>query len=306
MAGSVWPALVAGARAKASEVEAKFDWVEGDLVPMLGGTRTDATYDLGTSSHRWRDLYLSRQIILPAGSTGTPAITEVGTSNGIYFPTTSQIGVTNPLLGADGAVGTPSFAWANSPTTGWYRIGADNIGYAAAGVKAIDISAAGEINLPLQPSFLAVWTETVTSITLASENTLTANWSEVHDQGADFSTGVFIAPVTGKYLFTFAMYSQITTGLGSLFFNLFTTGRTYATPSNAGLQGSIGTGGDLVNPANGLSVVAPMTAGDKAFMTVYGSTNTTTSALVLRGFNSGGGNASATANLIFFSGCLVQ
>lgn len=62
MSGSAWPALVAGAKAKASEVEAKFDWMEGDIVPMSGGTKTDATYDLGESSFRWRDARISRNI----------------------------------------------------------------------------------------------------------------------------------------------------------------------------------------------------------------------------------------------------
>lgn len=62
MAGSTWPTLTANAKAKASEVEAKFDWVEQDIVPMTGGTKTDATYDLGTSSFRWRDLWLSRAV----------------------------------------------------------------------------------------------------------------------------------------------------------------------------------------------------------------------------------------------------
>jgi len=64
MAGTSWPALVAGARAKASEVEAKFDWMEGDVVPMSGGSKADATYDLGETSFRWRNAYVSGGIAI--------------------------------------------------------------------------------------------------------------------------------------------------------------------------------------------------------------------------------------------------
>lgn len=306
MAGSVWPALVAGARAKASEVEAKFDWVEGDIVPMTGGTRTDATYDLGTSSHRWRDAYVSRQLILPAGSSGTPAITEAGAANGFYFPTTSQIAATNPFLAANGSVAAPGLATVGSPTTGFYRIGADNLGLAAAGVKVMDVSAAGEITKPLQPAFMAFWDATQTTLTGSTEYTFTANWSESYDQNADFSTGVFLAPVTGKYLFTFNVFFQLDHGAGSHAYNLYTTGRTYAAPASAGVEGSIGSGGDLRDNAKSFSIVAAMTAGDRAFMTAYFSANTTTSAVSLRGYSNGGsGTPSTSSNLITFSGCLL-
>jgi len=60
MAGTSWPNLVAGQKAKASEIELKFDWLEGSLVPMSGGNKTNTAYDLGEFSYRWRDLYIGR------------------------------------------------------------------------------------------------------------------------------------------------------------------------------------------------------------------------------------------------------
>lgn len=71
MAGSSWPTLSAGSRARASDVEAKFDWVEGNIVPMLGGSATDAAYDLGTSTGRWRDSWLSRRILIGLNTSTT-------------------------------------------------------------------------------------------------------------------------------------------------------------------------------------------------------------------------------------------
>jgi len=59
MSGTNWPALTAGNKAKASEVEEKFDWIEGDILPMIGGTKTDATYNLGSATYRWNTAYFS-------------------------------------------------------------------------------------------------------------------------------------------------------------------------------------------------------------------------------------------------------
>lgn len=53
-----WPDLVAGKKAKASEVEAKFDWLEGNLYPMLSGTTYDLTYNLGASDKQWKQAWV--------------------------------------------------------------------------------------------------------------------------------------------------------------------------------------------------------------------------------------------------------
>lgn len=57
MAGTSWPTLTAGRKAKASEVESKFAWIQGSLAPMNGGSMTDAAYDLGTTTAQWRYVY---------------------------------------------------------------------------------------------------------------------------------------------------------------------------------------------------------------------------------------------------------
>lgn len=58
MSGTLWPALIAGQKARASDVEAKFDWLERDIVPMSGGAMTTGVYDLGTSTAAWRYLHM--------------------------------------------------------------------------------------------------------------------------------------------------------------------------------------------------------------------------------------------------------
>lgn len=63
MAGTTWPTLTAGQKARASDVESKFDWLEGDIVPMSGGNMTTGVYDLGTSTAAWRYIHLSGGIM---------------------------------------------------------------------------------------------------------------------------------------------------------------------------------------------------------------------------------------------------
>ena len=75
MAGSgasLWPALTAGGRARASDVESKFDWCEANILPMLSGATTDIVYDLGSETRRWR--YLWATAISPTTSAGALAI----------------------------------------------------------------------------------------------------------------------------------------------------------------------------------------------------------------------------------------
>lgn len=56
---ATWPSLLAGRKARASEVEAKFDWAEANLWPHSAGVTADATYDLGKSSARWKNGWFS-------------------------------------------------------------------------------------------------------------------------------------------------------------------------------------------------------------------------------------------------------
>jgi hypothetical protein len=70
----------------------------------------------------------------------------------------------------------------------------------AGGALAIKqtISSAGEITAPLQPAFLATPSSEQTNIAVGSA--VTVVWgTEVFDQGGDFATNTFTAPVTGRY-----------------------------------------------------------------------------------------------------------
>lgn len=70
---ALWPDLVAGRKAKASEVEAKFDWLEGSLFPHNSGNATNNAYDIGTSTYNFRTGYFGTSIYAPALNPTTTA-----------------------------------------------------------------------------------------------------------------------------------------------------------------------------------------------------------------------------------------
>ncbi len=64
-----------------------------------------------------------------------------------------QTTITGPFKGANGSVGAPMYSFSSDTNTGMYRIGADNIGISAGGVKILDIGAGGLTSLYLvQPA----------------------------------------------------------------------------------------------------------------------------------------------------------
>lgn len=86
MAGTTWPSLVASTTAFAADVEAKFDWIEGHLVPMLAGSLTDAAYDLGTTTARWNNIHaktarIYNDLVFGYGTTTARALVDTGTTS---------------------------------------------------------------------------------------------------------------------------------------------------------------------------------------------------------------------------------
>lgn len=87
MAGTSWPSLTAGQPARASDVESKFDWLEGSLMPMSAGTGTDGAHDLGTTTARWARLHLSSRAFIGTTTVGTttgqanPGIVSIGNND---------------------------------------------------------------------------------------------------------------------------------------------------------------------------------------------------------------------------------
>jgi len=101
----------------------------------------------------------------------------------------------------DGSVGAPGLSFADDTDNGLYRIGANNFGVAVAGASAMEFDPTGAVQMPLQPMFFLRLSGVVSNVTGDGTNYVFAGSAEDVDQGSNVVSGVFTAPVTGKYLF---------------------------------------------------------------------------------------------------------
>jgi hypothetical protein len=73
----------------------------------------------------------------------------------------------------------------------------------AGNVEIIQCAVAGEVTMPLQPAFLV---EPASQQSDLSGTTTIAFGTEIFDQGSNFASNTFTAPVTGKYQFNLTLY----------------------------------------------------------------------------------------------------
>lgn len=187
------------------------------------------------------------------------------------------------------AGGTASDAYFSSTVTGGqaWTWGVDNSDSDAFALSAnaslgttnvMRVSTAGEINYPLTPCFFAFLSAGVTNTTgNGTQYNLIAD-TEVFDQNADYNnaTGVFTAPVTGRYLLGGSLFtSNFSAGHTSEYVNLFTSNRTITLYAQSPLANVAVVDGSLRITG---SVLCDMDAGDTAYINtaVFGSTQTVT------------------------------
>jgi hypothetical protein len=86
-----------------------------------------------------------------------------------------------------------------------------------------DSTSAGQITMPQQPAFSAYVNTSITNTTgNGAQYQISANWTSIFDQGSNFniSTGVFTAPIAGKYRFEATINMENLTGVTSLNFQM--------------------------------------------------------------------------------------
>lgn len=131
-------------------------------------------------------------------------------------------------------------------TTGEFIIGVDDTdgdafkisqGSALGTNDTFDMTANGEITMPLQSAFLAHLTSNDNNRTGSSAYILGTNtaFTEIYDQNSDFNTnGTFTAPVTGRYfLYAHVKVGDIGAGMVSAIIYMITSNRTYTANFNS-------------------------------------------------------------------------
>lgn len=189
-----------------------------------------------------------------AASAATLQLTTGGASAGDPKTTYTVTGVTSFTTGIDNSA-------ADS-----YKIAAST---ALGTTDTFIMTTAGERTMPLQPAFLANLSADATNVTGAGANyTLIAD-TEIFDQNADYNnaTGVFTAPITGRYAFTTGvLINELTAAMTASLLQLVTSNRNYSFGIlNAGAVRSL----EVVNRiglANGF--LTDMDAGDTAFVRI--------------------------------------
>lgn len=235
---------------------------------------TDNTDDLGSSSKAWKNVYYAGVL-----TGGQGFITS--SASDIYEPNLILRDTQALAAGVGGAI---SFGgkYTGSSYTEWAAIrgakeNATDPDYAGrlelytrpsggSMTKAVNISSAGEITQPLQPSFLVTHSAGDANVTGDGTQYTVAWGNEIYDQGADFASNTFTAPVTGRYeLSATVTYQQSTASHTSNYIIITTSNRDYIFFS------PITTANDR---SLTLSVIADMDASDiaRVILQVSGST----------------------------------
>jgi C1q domain len=149
--------------------------------------------------------------------------------------------------------------------------------------SANNLSVQGRVQAVTQPGFLAYNSSSDT--TQANGATIDFD-TEVYDEAGNFAADTFTAPVTGRYLFNIGVRTSTGSATQDRAFALVTTARTYQMSYTAAVLSA------SINAGTG-SVIADMTAGDTATVTLGVSTGTATVV------------GDATVLYTFFSGRLV-
>lgn len=193
----------------------------------------------------------------------------------------------SPVLLPDGSASATAWAFSADSGNGAYRIGTDNWALSAANAKIWETSSAGHITQPLQASFLV--TDGTGASNVTGDGTVyTQLWpTEVFDQGSNFASNTFTAPVTGRYLLTVnVMLDNLLAAHTGRELRLVTSNRDYRNNYNFLLAET--------DHSMDIAVIADMDENDTATVTlvVSGSTKTV--------------DIDPDARFNFFSGSLIN
>jgi len=176
----------------------------------------------------------------------------------------------------DSASGDDSYVQFNINTTNEFRLGVDATdddfkianGGALGTTDYFIMDGSGQLRLPYNPAFSAYLSATQSNVTGSSSYTIPFN-TELYDIGSNFntSTGIFTAPVDGKYMLSTSVNYKIDVTGGTQVANrIFTSNRNYDSfflPSSNRSVGYYGVSSqvDII-----MTIIADMDASDTAYI----------------------------------------
>ena len=183
-----------------------------------------------------------------------------------------------PYAFSDGTAAAPSISFLNDTDNGLYRAGSNNPALAAAGSKVHSWSTSGNLQ-PLQPSFLAALSANAADQTGDGTQYTIICDNEIFDQGGNYdpTSGVFTAPVTGRYYLSgVVVVGDVAVGHTSMTLRLNTSNRTYNNQrtftSDTGFQ-PINIGGVFDMDAGDTASISIQVSGSTKTVDVVGSTS---------------------------------
>lgn len=191
-------------------------------------------------------------------------VTVGGSTADDAFATYTVTGVTNWSQGVDNSITGDPFVLAASTALGTTNV--------------MSAATSGAINYPLQPCFLVEPTGNATNATGDGTVYDIVLATTAFDQGSNFSTPNFTAPVTGKYLFCINVtLANLGVAHTEAFINLVTTTNTYQLSTiNSATARELVSGNTTLTLTASLVVAMTATNTAKIQAVVSGSTKTVT------------------------------
>ena len=114
------------------------------------------------------------------------------------YPVSPPTSTTYGILVGTGSVSAPGLSLIGDTDSGFYTTGPNTMALALGATSVMKFDPLGH-TATMQPAFLAFVATTNANVTGSSTTYVVPFDLEVYDQGGNYSTGVFTAPVTGKY-----------------------------------------------------------------------------------------------------------
>lgn len=255
-----------------------------DLDDAINQAREDLTIT-STTLPTGSTNYIQNRNTLQSGATAYPDKLRVGVSGN--NPVFEVLGTTMSVYRPTQFDSTIRLGTGNS-----YLLGDPNNGFrfnnSADTINILIANNNGEVTQPNQPSFL-VNDGTGGSNVTGDATTYTQLWpTELYDQGGDFASNTFTAPINGRYFLQASVQAtDITSSHTSRIWTIVTSNRSYAMTQNPTSQANS-------NETWTMSVIADMDAGDTATITIRVSGSTKTVSVV------------GSSNVNYFSGSLIN